>query len=166
MLGRTIADPHGVEGPAGSVAGLGLLDVATALAVDKTTVAVSARDVATGLHVAGYEIHLGLTTGPDTARPLLDLGDRVDGARSPDGRVSGTYVHGLFASDEFRRAFLSLADSGVDYETDVEAALDALAEHVEAHVDVDGLLKIAGYTSQTISDPSATRKKSAALAAQ
>ena len=108
MLGRTIADPDGIEGPPGTVAGLGLLDVETVLGADKTTVAGRrARHVATGEPVAGYEIHLGRTTGPDCARPMLDLGGRADGATSPDGLVAGTYVHGLFAADAFRRAFLA-----------------------------------------------------------
>jgi adenosylcobyric acid synthase len=147
MLGRTISDPDGIEGPAGVVTGLGLLDVETTLTADKTTVAVSGREIATGEAVRGYEIHLGATQGPDCARPMVDLGGRLDGARSRDGRVAGTYMHGLFVADGFRRAFLTLEPSDVAYEADVEAALDALAEHVERYVDVDALLEIAGYTS-------------------
>ncbi|HVY20094.1 MAG TPA: cobyric acid synthase [Bauldia sp.] len=166
MLGRSIADPAGVEGPPGMVAGLGLLDVETVLSAGKTTVSVAGRDPASGASVGGYEIHLGETTGRDTQRPFLDLGGHLDGARSADGRVAGTYVHGLFAADAFRRAFLSLPDSGVAYEAGVEAALDALAAHVEAHVDVDALLAIARYTSQSATETSATSANRAALAAR
>ena len=147
MLGRTIADPDGVEGRAGTVEGLALLDVETTLGGDKTTVAVSGRDVATGEAVSGYEIHLGRTSGPDCARPFLDLNGRPDGARSADQLVAGTYVHGIFAADGFRRSYLAglgAAASDVAYEAGVEAALDLLAEHLERHVDIDALLRIAG----------------------
>jgi adenosylcobyric acid synthase len=151
MLGRSVADPDAVEGGTGEVPGLGLLDVETVLTPDKTTMVVSGRDVATGEHVEGYEIHLGVTNGADAGRPMLDLGGRLDGARSLDGRVSGTYVHGLFAADGFRRAFLRLAPSDVSYEAEVEAALDLLADHVEQYVAVDTVLAIAGYTSAATS---------------
>jgi adenosylcobyric acid synthase len=164
MLGRTISDPDGMEGPSGIVAGLGLLDIATTLTSDKTTVAVSGREIATGEAVRGYEIHLGVTQGPDCSRPMLDLGGRLDGARSVDGRVAGTYVHGLFATDGFRRAFLALEPSDVAYEADVEAALDALAVHVERHVDVDALLEIAGYTSSASKPASVATPKEITLA--
>ncbi|MEJ0012976.1 MAG: cobyric acid synthase [Bauldia sp.] len=164
MLGRSIADPDGVEGSATTAAGLGLLDVATVLGSDKATRAVSGRDIATGEPIAGYEIHLGVTFGPDCARPVVDLGGRVDGARSLDGRVVGTYVHGLFAADGFRRAFLDLPPSDVAYEAMVEATLDALADHLERHIDIAALLAIAGYRAKTNSEPSATTANSAALA--
>ena len=149
MLGRRISDPGGVEG-GGAVDGLGLLDVATAMGGDKVTAPVTGRHLATGATVAGYEIHLGRTEGPDCARPVLDLGGRLDGAQSGDGRVAGTYVHGLFAADGFRRAFLDgLGGAGSDlrYEAGVDAALDALAAHLERHVDIDRLLAIAGVTT-------------------
>jgi adenosylcobyric acid synthase len=149
MLGRRIADPLGLEGPAGAVEGLGLLDVETELAGDKTLVEAAGRDCLTGAEVAGYEIHLGRTAGPDAARPLLRLGDgRPDGAVAADGRIAGCYLHGLFAGDGFRHAFLSRlrprAASERRYEADVEAALDALAAHVAAHLDLDRILAIAG----------------------
>jgi adenosylcobyric acid synthase len=148
MLGRRISDPDGVEG-GGTADGLGLLDVETVMGGDKVTVPVTGRHVATGEPVAGYEIHLGRTEGPDCVRPVLDLDGRLDGARSPDGRVAGTYVHGLFAADRFRRAFLEdlgAAGSNLDYEAGVETALDALAGHLERHVDIDRLLAIAGVS--------------------
>src|SRR5690606_28656999 len=110
MLGRRLSDPAGIEGPAGAVEGLGLLAVETELAGDKTLRAVRGRDLATGEPVAGYEMHIGRTHGPALARPMLHLaedgGERPEGARSADGRVLGCYVHGLFAADGFRHAFL------------------------------------------------------------
>ena len=151
MLGRSIADPHGVEGEAGSVAGLGLLDVETALAGDKTLRTVTGR-TADNVPLSGYEMHVGVTEGADCARPfaLLDDGtgggQRRDGAVSPDGRVAGTYLHGLFSDDAQRAAWLRRlggAAAGIDYEQGVEEALDALAAHLEAHLDVERLLSLA-----------------------
>ncbi len=150
MLGKAIADPDGVEGAAETVVGLGLLDVTTVLSGDKTTVPVSGRHVASGDSIDGYEIHLGHTAGPDCTRPVIDLGDRLDGATSPDGLVAGTYVHGLFSADSFRKAFLAEAGvaSSLAYETSVDAALDGLADHLERHVAIDRLLEIAGLRPQ------------------
>jgi adenosylcobyric acid synthase len=145
MLGRSIADPHGIEGPAGTVDGLGLLDVTTEMTADKSTTSVEGRHCATGAAVRGYEIHLGRTEGPDCVRPVLSIGGRPDGAASADGRVQGTYVHGLFTSDEFRRAWLAgfgIA-SQLAYEQRIEDALEALADHLEAHLDVARIVAIA-----------------------
>ena len=147
MLGRHIADPTGIEGPAGAVAGLGLLDVVTVLSAEKRLARVAATLADGGAAVAGYEMHMGRTDGPDAARPFLYLaGGRADGARSADGRVAGTYVHGLFAADAARAALLGWlgAAAGVlRWEAEVEAALDALAAHLEAHVRIDDLLALA-----------------------
>ncbi|HEX9904714.1 MAG TPA: cobyric acid synthase [Propylenella sp.] len=145
MLGRSIADPDGAEGPPGRVAALGLLAVDTILTPDKSTVAVAGRHCASGEAVAGYEIHLGRSEGPDCTRPFLMVGDRPDGAMSTDGLVAGSYVHGLFASDGFRRAFLAglgVRSEGA-YEAGVEIALDGLAAHLAAHLDIDAILAIA-----------------------
>jgi adenosylcobyric acid synthase len=147
MLGRRIADLNGVEGPAGEAAGLGLLDLETTLASEKTLAEVHGREVASGEEIRGYEMHIGRTDGPALARPMLDLAGRPDGAVSADGRIMGCYVHGLFAADRFRQAFLARlrdrAPSGVVYEREIEATLDALAEHLEASGDLDGLLRLA-----------------------
>ena len=145
MLGRTVADPDGVEGPAGTAAGLGLLDVETVMTGDKVTSPAAGRHVASGSAIGGYEIHLGRTAGPDCARPFLTLGERPDGAVSANGRVEGCYVHGLFSSDAFRAAYLAGfgAVSTLAYEAQVEAALEALADHLEAHLDLDAILAIA-----------------------
>ncbi|MFQ5622239.1 MAG: cobyric acid synthase [Paracoccaceae bacterium] len=146
MLGRTIADPHGVEGAPAEVEGLGLLDIATAMHPAKTLDRVSGRHIPTGQPVAGYEIHIGRSEGPDTARGWLEIGSRREGAVSADGRVSGCYVHGVFAADGFRRVFLEklgAAGSALAYGEEVEAALDALAAHLERHVNIDLVMTIA-----------------------
>jgi adenosylcobyric acid synthase len=151
MLGRRIVDPGGIEGPAGAVDGLALLDLETELSSDKALVEVKGTDIATGEAVSGYEMHVGRTSGPDLARPMLHLSNgatsRPEGAISADGRVAGCYVHGLFASDAFRHAYLSglkaRATSGIGYEHEIESTLDALAEHLVAHVDLDRILAVA-----------------------
>lgn len=145
LLGRTIADPDGIDGPAGTAPGLGLLAIDTVMTGDKSTVQVRGSHVGSGLPIEGYEIHIGRSDGPDCARPLLDLHGRFDGAISADGRVQGCYVHGLFSSDAFRRAFLASFGiaSSLAYEARVDAALDALADHLEQHVDIERLLQIA-----------------------
>ena len=140
MLGRSVADPAGIEGPAGSVAGLGLLDVTTVLSGEKRLEAVQ------GAGFNGYAMHMGRTEGPDTARPVLQLPDRPDGATSADGLVSGTYLHGLFQHDGYRAGWLAAlgaAPSAHRHETLVEATLDALAAHLERHMDLDHLLSLA-----------------------
>jgi adenosylcobyric acid synthase len=146
MLGRTIADLLGIEGRSEMVAGLGLLEVDTVLGGEKRLRHAAGVDIATGMPVAGYEMHLGETSGPGLAQPMLRLTDGPDGAVSADGRVAGCYLHGLFASDGFRRAFLARAgaDTGfVAYEQLVETTLDALADHLEQHLDLAGLLTAA-----------------------
>src|SRR3954470_10919805 len=147
MLGRTVDDPDGVEGPPGRAPGLGLLAVDTVLTGAKTLAFRDGRELATGLPVRGYEIHLGRSTGPGTDRPMLDLAGRPDGAVSPSGRVMGCYLHGLFASDLFRHAFLARVAArevgAAAYEARVEAALDAVAGQLERELDLDRLLEVA-----------------------
>ena len=145
MLGHTVADPGGVEGSPESVDGLGLLPVESVLAGDKTVRFAKGTHLGTGMPVEGYEIHIGRTTGMGNEAAMLMLDSGPDGAVSADGLVMGTYLHGVFASDTFRAAFLTkLGGRGhVAYHARVEDALDGLAEHLSVHMDVDGLLTIA-----------------------
>ncbi|MEP9351157.1 cobyric acid synthase [Xanthobacter sp. KR7-225] len=145
MLGRTIADPEGVEGEARIARGLGLLDVHTVLSGEKRLVEVNGEALGGPFH--GYEMHMGVTTGADAERPFARLADgAAEGAVSPDGRIAGTYVHGLFAADAFRAAFLEglgASAGGEGFEARVDATLDALAAHLGAHLDLDALLAAA-----------------------
>jgi adenosylcobyric acid synthase len=147
MLGRSIQDPDGIEGKPGSVAGLNLLDVETRLTSEKLLLEVAGESGDAGVPFKGYEMHMGRTEGADCERPMLKLDDgRTDGAISANGQVAGCHVHGLFADDRQRSDWLQRigADSSaVRYEDELEATLDALAEHVERHVDCDALLEIA-----------------------
>jgi adenosylcobyric acid synthase len=148
MLGRRIADPQGVEGPAGAVKGLGLLDVETTLVGNKQLSEVAGTDCIGGAPVRGYEIHIGRSVGPATTRPLVRLADgRADGAVAEGGRIAGCYLHGLFAADGFRHDFLARlrtrAASGLCYEERIDTLLDALADHVAAHLDLERILRIA-----------------------
>jgi adenosylcobyric acid synthase len=146
MLGRTVADPAGVEGPPGTIAGLGLLDVETVLSGEKRLEPVRGS-TADGASFAGYEMHMGVTEGLDRQRPFARLADgSAEGAVSADGRVIGTYIHGLFADDAQRAAWLARFAAGatdIAYEAVVERTLDRLAAHLEAHLDLDRLLNLA-----------------------
>jgi adenosylcobyric acid synthase len=147
MLGRTIADPEGIEGTPGTHPGLGLLDVETVLSADKRVRPVSGHECASDLPVQGYEIHLGRTAGAAAGRPWLVIEGQPDGALSPDGRIMGSYVHGLFQSDGFRRNFLkrlsAAADGDLAYGATIATTLDQLADHLEAHLDIAAITEIA-----------------------
>ena len=148
MLGRTLSDPDGIEGPASTADGLGLLDVETIMGGSKSLIETTGVEHLTGEPVQGYEMHIGKTTGTDTVRPWITLeGARPDGAISKDGRVMAAYMHGVFASNAFRHAFLSRIKDGRSAETDynarVDEALNGLADHLEKHMDLNSLLAMA-----------------------
>ncbi|MEJ8310702.1 cobyric acid synthase [Agrobacterium larrymoorei] len=145
MLGRVLSDPDGMEGPPSTVDGLGLLNVETVLTGDKRLVSVEGRSF-DGQAFSGYEMHVGVTKGDDCNRPFATIGNHVDGAISADGRVFGTYVHGLFSDDGQRSAWLQRLGgqpSALNYEAQVDAVLERLADHMERHLDLDALLSIA-----------------------
>ncbi|MBP9174707.1 MAG: cobyric acid synthase [Rhizobiales bacterium] len=147
MLGHTIHDPEGLEGAAGSVKGLSLLDVETTLLPKKILTRITATHVASGQKIDGYEIHLGASQGTDCSRPFARIGSADDGATSSDGLVSGTYIHGCFASDGFRSAYLKslgAASSDLVFESLIEKTLDELSAHLEQHLDLDLMLELAG----------------------
>jgi len=147
MLGKKLSDPDGIEGPACDIDGLGLLDIETVLAGDKSLVEQTGIEQTTKANVFGYEMHIGKSSGAGLSKPMLDLDGRSDGAISDDGKVMGCYLHGIFASDAFRFAFLSAIRRGrqseVAYDQLVENTLDQLANHVEKYLDLDQLLAIA-----------------------
>ncbi|MBB6464794.1 adenosylcobyric acid synthase [Aminobacter lissarensis] len=146
MLGRVVHDPLGIEGSVTTAQGLGLLDVETVMAPEKTVRNVEARSVRYGEPLSGYEIHLGKTTGADCVRPTAVINGVDDGATSADGKVFGTYMHGLFGADGFRGRFLEslgIRGGGIDYRAEVERALDEIAEHLERHLDCDAIFAAA-----------------------
>ena len=157
LLGKTINDPDGVEGGTRAINGLGLLSVDTTMNANKNTRPVKGICVRSQLPVNGYEIHMGVTSGADSLNPLfkLDTGLRVtkghdntlDGALSTNGRVEGTYVHGLFSSDAYRGWWLDSLRPGsasdLHYERSVEQALDKLAEGLSESLDIEALLSDA-----------------------
>ncbi|TPL52634.1 cobyric acid synthase [Mesorhizobium sp. B2-4-4] len=146
MLGRIVRDPDGIEGSVTEAEGLGLLDIETVMGPEKTVRNVSARSVPFDLPLEGYEIHLGRTTGPDMLRPAAIINGAEDGAVSADGKVVGTYMHGLFGADAFRGRFLEslgVKGGGIDYRAEVERALDEVAAQLESHLDCDAIFSLA-----------------------
>ena len=146
MLGQVVRDPMGIEGPKGDTPGLGLLEMETEMSADKTLTRIRARHAETGAPMQGYEIHIGRSSGAACARPFAFVGTEPEGAVSADGRIMGSYLHGMFAEDAFRGGFLAArgaAVSGLRYNDGGEQTLDALAAHLEAHLDVPGILALA-----------------------
>jgi len=153
MLGRVVRDPLGLEGPAGEAPGLGLLDVETVLEGTKTVREVAFSHLPSAAAGHAYEIHLGRTEGADRARAPFKVGDRAEGAANADGRVVGTYLHGVFASDAVRAAWLSKFAGGwlrstLSYESDIETTLDDLAAHLARHLDIEAVIALARSRSR------------------
>ncbi len=146
MLGGAIRDPDGIEGTPDTALGLSLLDVETTLSPQMRLEPMQGTSF-DGAPFSGYEMHMGTTEGPDHGHPFARLADgSPEGAMSADGRIIGTYVHGLFADDRQRAAWLKRFGAGetrISYEGLVDDILDRLAAHLEAHVDVDALLNIS-----------------------
>lgn len=147
MLGRKVYDPLGIESSTTEIDGLGLLDLETEMAPEKTVRNSTAWSVPYDVALSGYEIHLGVTTGNDCARPFVTIDGRPDGAVSGDGRVAGTYLHGLFGSDAYRAKLLEsfgITGSRESYRTRVDAALDEVAAELETLLDRDWLARLLG----------------------
>ena len=151
MLGRFIHDPHGIEGDAGSSAGLALLEIETTLERGKQLRNVSGCLALDGSEVTGYEIHAGVTEGPALARPVAHLATHRDGALSDDDLILGTYVHGLFESAAACDALLAWAGLRApqtpDYRQQREAGIERLANAVETYLDVGALLRLLGIAT-------------------
>ena len=151
MLGRSIADPAGRRGPARRRPGPRPSRCRDRARGGKDACPCAGHDLATGAAVAGYEIHMGRTTGPGRDRPMLRLASGTDGAVSADGRVMGCYLHGLLAADSYRAAFLAgiraRTAPQVAFAARVEAALDGLAAHLERCLDLDRVLTLAAPLS-------------------
>lgn len=151
LLGKYIHDPHGVDGEKGSVEALGLLDIVTVMQAEKQTRPIAGHCPRSSTPVHGYEIHSGNSDGPDTRTPMTILAGRPDGAISASGNVDGTYLHGLFASDEYRAWWLDSIRTGsagtLDYEATVERELNTLADGLEASLDVEALFADAREVS-------------------
>lgn len=147
MLGNSIGDREGIEGPPETIAGLGLLPVDTQLTGDKRLTATSGISISDGAGFSGYEIHSGRTAATPGTAPLLRLADgSADGSISADGRIAGCYIHGLFNDPAQRGAWLTrlgAISDGVDQWQRVDGALDDLAAALERHVDTKTLLAIA-----------------------
>ena len=144
MLGRSISDPKGVEGPVGKVEGLGHLDVETVLGRTKILSNKRAQSPKFRVELGGYEIHVGETTGPDCGLPLLLVEGCPEGASSLNGMVVGTYLHGVFSGTQFRKAFLSTLAlrrrrtgnfAQFDSKNTQDSVLDGLAIHVQKNLD-------------------------------
>lgn len=148
MLGQRISDPDGIEGPPRSVPGLGLLDIQTVMAGDKTLREVSGTLLEVGSEFTGYEMHVGLTRGPGCSRPLLRFADgTTDGAVSSDGRIAGCYVHGLFGVTATRAALIAAigaAPGRADHRAGVDSALDEIAQVLAGCLNIEALTRIAG----------------------
>jgi adenosylcobyric acid synthase len=146
MLGTLISDPLGIEGAPSTVPGLGHLNIQTTMQTQKQLSRTTARHLASGHGVDGYEIHIGESHGPDANRPFLQIADRPEGAVSRDGRIMGTYLHGIFSSDDFRQAFLTglgAMPANGSFDEQLEVTLDQLASHMEKHLDLDAILELA-----------------------
>jgi adenosylcobyric acid synthase len=145
MLGRSVHDPHGLEAGAGATCtGLGLLDLRTELARDKTLTARKGVHVASGCPVHGYEIHHGLSQGK--GEPVLEFTDGGSCGIRTGENIWGCYLHGILDSDPFRRWWINRlrqkkglvpAHAGASY--DLEPAFDRLADHLRASIDLDSL---------------------------
>lgn len=142
MLGRTIADPDGIEGEPGETEGLNLLDLETRLVEGKQLRRVTGVFAESGASMSGYEIHNGVTTGSALERPLVSVEGRPDGAVSDDEAISGCYIHGVFDEAKACDTLLSWAgltnqNAETDYQQHRLVELDRLADAVTEYITAD-----------------------------
>lgn len=152
MLGKKITDPLSIEGIVDGIEGLGLLDIETELGPKKRLAKVEGMECTTRQPVHGYEIHLGESCGPDRRHPMIRLlNGKEEGALSADGAMMGCYMHGIFASDSFRHAFLSRLktreSSQLQYEERIENLLDDWSIHLEKYLNINLISEIINVKS-------------------
>jgi len=152
MIGKEIRDPQRVESGAGTATGLELLDVQTVMAVEKTLLRASARHIPSGFEIQGYEIHHGQSL-TNTLAPLLVRPDGASaGLTNAEGRIWGTYLHGIFDADLFRRWFIDRLRVRRGWSTlgqvsavySIEPALDQLATIVRRSLKMDAIYRLMG----------------------
>ncbi len=146
ILGRKILDPDCLEGNVTEIDALGLLDMVTEIGKRKLTRNSNAIHLLSGLPLRGYEIHMGKSFGPDCRHAPLKINNVEDGAASPDGKIWGTYLHGLFSADAFRHYFIgnfgAKPDASGHFEK-IDNALDKIADELEKAVDINALFRLA-----------------------
>jgi len=145
LLGLKISDPQGSDGAAGSIEGLGLLDIITVMSDKKQIREISGTCTQSGASLRGYEIHVGETSGNDIRRPMTILDGMPDGAINLSGTVQGTYLHGIFNNDKYR-----------NYDAVVDQELDNLADGLEDSIDIEALLNDAAQPSFNVDSMSST----------
>ena len=144
MLGNKLHDPHAIEGVAGSIDGLALLDFETTIEKQKELKLVKGSFKWDNADVTGYEIHMGISDGPALDNPAVQLANKVDGAISKDNQIMGSYLHGLFDKTSALSSLLKWADlkekDSFDYEALREQEIDRLAEEMGKHIDINLIL--------------------------
>ena len=148
MLGKEIIDDEGFDGKASRSKGLNLLNVTTKMGKEKNLGKKRFVSFINQNMINGYEIHLGQTIGLDCEKPFAKTGDKLEGAISKNGKVMGTYIHGLFSEDNFRESFfseLSNTDfaSNTPYQQNVNKVLEDFVEVLEQNIDVESILSLA-----------------------
>lgn len=149
MLGKKIKDPNGLEGGTKEIDGLGHLNIETTLLPTKKLTEVNAAYLQNKSNLTAYEMHMGETSGPDKNKPLFDIlsynkdENQKEGAQNQTGKVMGTYLHGLFQSDNFRKQFLQnindVYENQTSYSSLVETTLDELADHMSTHLNIENM---------------------------
>lgn len=146
MLGRKIEDPDHLESSQEIMPALSLLNITTKLKPKKITRNVKAYHIGYDLPLEGYEIHNGVTSGLDCKNSLIMVEGRKEGAQSSNGLVWGTYLHGIFHNDHFRRKFLEdfgIQSSCHSFLNILNHSLDQSAKILEEQIDVSKILDIA-----------------------
>ena len=146
MLGKSIKDPERIESDKAEIKGLGQLDIETTLREQKTLENIRAKPVGTDLDLQAYEMHIGISKGPACQQALFEIDNRCEGASSKNGKVMGTYLHGLFDNDSYRHYFLAQISSGhmssINYEEHIDKTLDQLGVHLAESLDLSLLKKL------------------------